>query len=256
MAGQGRSVADPARVVSHEDPPPMTQPPPGYQRFFAELKRRKVFRVALVYGATGFVVVQAADLVFRGLEVPSWALTITVTLALLGFPVVLVLAWALEATPEGVRRTEAASREEIERIVTQPAAKRWPTGLAALAGVGLLVAGAWYVGYRSGPSGADEAGISNSVVPEAEQVEASIAVFPFADMSPAGDQEHFSDGIAEELLNLLARVPNSGWRPGPRRLPSGVKISRSRSSPTAWASPTCWRVRRGRRAGRCGSPPS
>lgn len=177
----------------------MSSPPPGYQRLFAELKRRKVFQVALVYGATAFVVLQVAELLATGLDLPGWVFRAITLLALVGFPIALVLTWALEITPEGVRRTEAASGEEVERIIAQPAVKRWPSGLAALVGVALLVAGAWYVGRQSGPSGAEAV--------EAGTVEASIAVLPFADMSPAGDQEHFSDGISEELLNLLARVP-------------------------------------------------
>ena len=175
----------------------MSRQPPGYQRLFAELKRRKVFRVAAVYGATAFVLVQAADLTFVRFGLPAWTVTFLILVAVFGFPIALVLAWAFETTPEGVRRTEAAAPEEVERIVAQPAWKRWPSGLLALVGIGLLVAGAWFAGWRSGSAGAAEA----------EAREASIAVLPFADLSPEGDQEHFSDGIAEELLNLLARVP-------------------------------------------------
>ncbi|MBK5098136.1 MAG: hypothetical protein JJE01_10165, partial [Gemmatimonadetes bacterium] len=90
---------------------------PGYQRFFAELKRRKVFRVAAVYGATGFVVLQVADLLAEGMELPSVVLKTTTFLVLLGFPIAMVLAWALELTPEGVKRTDAAETGELEAIV-------------------------------------------------------------------------------------------------------------------------------------------
>jgi len=78
---------------------------PGYQRFFADLKRRRVFRVMAVYGATAFVVIEAADVIFPAIPLPPWTVSFVVWLALLGFPVAIVLAWALEMTPEGVRRT-------------------------------------------------------------------------------------------------------------------------------------------------------
>ena len=74
--------------------------------FLAELKRRRVVRVAIVYGAVAFTVLQAADLVVPRLQLPDWTVTLMVVLALLGFPIALVLAWAFELTPDGVRRTE------------------------------------------------------------------------------------------------------------------------------------------------------
>jgi TolB-like protein/Flp pilus assembly protein TadD len=194
---------------------------PGYQRFFAELKRRKVFRVAAVYGATGFVVLQVADLLAEGMELPSVVLKTTTFLVLLGFPIAMVLAWALELTPEGVKRTDAAETGELEAIVAQPAGKRWPAGVLALLGVAALVAGAWWVGRSTAPGAEDSAPATNSGSSGndrgAEVLQLayadldtdqrpSIAVLPFADMSPDGDQEYFADGMTEELLNSLAKI--------------------------------------------------
>jgi len=194
---------------------------PGYQRFFAELKRRKVFRVAAVYGATGFVVLQVADLLAEGMELPSVVLKTTTFLVLLGFPIAMVMAWALELTPEGVKRTDAAETGELEAIVAQPAGKRWPAGVLALLGVAALVAGAWWVGRSTAPGVEDSALAANSgsggggrgaevlrlayADLDADQ-RPSIAVLPFADMSPDGDQEYFADGMTEELLNSLAKI--------------------------------------------------
>ncbi|HUW08255.1 MAG TPA: tetratricopeptide repeat protein [Anaerolineae bacterium] len=171
----------------------------GYQRFFAELKRRRVFRVMAVYGAVGFVVLQASELLVNTFQLSSQLQTGIGVLTLLGFPVAIVLAWALEMTPEGVRRTAEAAPGELTEIISAPASKRWPAGVLALVGMTALLAGVWYVGRQSAPaSGADSvSGVS----------EASIAVLPFADMSPDKDQEYFSDGISEELLNLLAKIP-------------------------------------------------
>jgi len=110
-----------------------------------------------------------------------------------------VLAWAFEVTPAGVRRTSEAAPGELAEILAAPAARRWPSGLLALAGMTALLAGAWYVGRQSvAPATAE---------PGALVAEASIAVLPFVNMSADPDQEYFSDGISEELLNLLARIP-------------------------------------------------
>jgi hypothetical protein len=78
---------------------------------FAELKRRKVIRVAVVYAATAFAVLQAADIMLPQMGVPAWGLSLVVALIVLGFPIALVLGWALEVTPDGIKRTEAAPAE-------------------------------------------------------------------------------------------------------------------------------------------------
>ena len=209
---------------------------PGYQRFFAELKRRRVFRVMAVYGAVAFVVLQVADIALPGLGLPEWTITLILALTILGFPITIVLAWALETTPEGVKRTAKAAPGEITEIVAAPAAKRWTSGLLALLGVCALVAGAWWVGRSTAP-GAEESA-ANAPGADAQTADAlaatagaaeaqgtrdakilqlayadlsadsrpSIAVLPFADMSPGGDQGYFADGMTEELLNTLAKI--------------------------------------------------
>ena len=81
---------------------------PGYQRLFAELKRRKVFKVAAVYGAVCFGVLQVADILVPAMELPDAVVRGIAVVCMLGFPIALVLAWAFETTPEGVRRTSNA----------------------------------------------------------------------------------------------------------------------------------------------------
>ncbi|MFO7588128.1 MAG: hypothetical protein R6X22_08650, partial [Gemmatimonadota bacterium] len=115
------------------DAPPRS---PSYQRFFAELKRRRVFRVMAVYGAVGFALLQALDLLMPALLLPEWTYRLVAVLLLLGFPVAVVLAWAFESTPDGFRRTESAGAGELTAILAQPAARRWPAGVAALAATG------------------------------------------------------------------------------------------------------------------------
>lgn len=165
-----------------------------FTAFMAELKRRKVFRVASVYGATSFVVLQAADLLFPRIGLPDWTVTLVVALALLGFPLTLALAWTFESSPDGLRRTAPAELAEIHEIITQPRVRRWPAGVAALLGLVLLIAGAaWALGYRGGPRAGDYD---------------SIAVLPFMNMSGDSASEYFGDGMAEQLLNALAGIKN------------------------------------------------
>lgn len=187
----------------------MTESSRGYQQFFAELKRRKVFKVAAVYGATAFVLLQVADLLKEGLNLPATFIPFITAVTLLGFPLALILAWAFEVTPEGVRKTDAAGPGEIESIIAAPAGKRWPAGLMALAGFGALVAGVWFAGQRSATvarDGADAAGPRLVLADLADDPRPSIAVLPFVNMSADQDQVYFSDGMTEEILNVLAKI--------------------------------------------------
>lgn len=163
---------------------------PSYRRLFAELKRRKVFRTIALYGAAGFGVLQGVDVLVAALRLPPALVTVVALAVLAGFPLAISLAWNFQVSAEGVERTRVATPGEIEAIVAQPAARRWPSGLAALLGLTLFLGGTWLVLFR-----------------HAEPEDASVAVLPFVDMSPAGDQEYFADGVAEEILNALVRVP-------------------------------------------------
>lgn len=161
------------------------------QRFFAELKRRRVFRVMAVYGAVAFVIMQVVDIMIPGLGLPGWTMPLVLVLLLAGFPVAIVLAWAFETTPHGMQRTEAADEGEIDAILTAPAGKRWPLGLAALGGVVLLALGTWWV---TRPSAVEDRAYD------------SIAVLPFVNMSGEEEYEYLADGLAEQLLHALANV--------------------------------------------------
>jgi TolB-like protein len=186
----------------------------SYQKFFAELKRRKVFKVAAVYGAVAFALIQIADPLGEAMRLPETFLPFIIAILLLGFPVAIVLAWAFEVTPEGVQRTDAAAPGEIEAIVAEPASQRWPAGLLALAGTAALLAAVWWTGLSMGRADSAEAG-AEAVAADSlqlvlgaveEDARPSIAVLPFEDMSQEGDQEYFSDGMTEELLNTLANI--------------------------------------------------
>ena len=106
----------------------MSESQSSLPRLFAEMKRRKVFRVMAVYGATAFVLLQAADLLAEGMGLSDQVLRITTFVVLIGFPIAIVLAWAFETTPDGVKPTEGAAPGEISEILAQPASRRWPAG--------------------------------------------------------------------------------------------------------------------------------
>jgi len=151
------------------------------------------------YGAAAFAILQGTDLVVPVLGLSDSVTRWVAVFLLLGFPLAILVEWAFELTPDGLRRTEGASADELSEILASPRSKRWPSGLLALAGVTVMLAGAWYVGRRS--VSADLRGAYSSTPT------ASVAVLPFLNMSSDPEQEFFSDGISEELLNLLSRVP-------------------------------------------------
>lgn len=123
----------------------MSEPPRQfrYQRFFAELKRRKVFRAMAMYGAAAFVVLQAAEILVEGLGLPVSVLRAIIIVTMIGFPITLGLAWAFEMGPRlgGIQLTDPPEDADIDAIVSQPRSRRWPSGLLALAGVVLLAVG-------------------------------------------------------------------------------------------------------------------
>jgi TolB-like protein/Tfp pilus assembly protein PilF len=161
-----------------------------------ELKRRKVFKVGAAYLVVAWLAVQVVSIAFPAFEAPPWALRVFILLAMLGFPVTLMMAWAFDATPEGLKRDTAPIGNRRMFAIA--------AGLAALAL-------AWY--FIGAPAVRDEAAPAVAASPAVAAAPAvpaiprkSIAVLPFVDMSQGKDQEYFSDGIAEEILNALAKV--------------------------------------------------
>ena len=191
---------------------------PGYQRFFAELKRRRVFRVMAVYGATGFVVLQVADLLAEGMDLPDVVLRTATFLVLIGFPIAVALAWAFDVTPDGVKKTEDAEPGELTEIIEAPRSARWPAGVLALVGVAALVWGAWFVGKRAGESGAETAGAPESArlatastaspiaTAQPDDGRRTIAVLPFDDLTGGAETEPFAVGVHDDLLTQLSKI--------------------------------------------------
>ena len=163
---------------------------------FSELKRRNIFRVIGVYAVVGWLLIQMGIALETSLDMPSWFDKLVTTLVLIGFPVAMVLAWAFEMTPEGVKRTEAVSGADS---ITQITGRKLDYVLiGGLALVGLLI-----VGDRIMPkaTGVPQTSVTTALDAFTDQ---SIAVLPFEDFSPDKDQAYFADGIAEELLNAVS----------------------------------------------------
>ena len=168
-----------------------------------------MFRVAAVYGATAFVVLQVADLLQEALELPAMFLKVSTVLALLGFPIALVLAWAFEMTPDGVTKTAAATSEEIDEIVAQPASHRWRSAiLGLLGGIAIATTGWWVLGPRTASDSANR--LNSQVTPDPASTAASrsqpdiylasLAVLPFANRSADPENAYFTDGVHDDIL--------------------------------------------------------
>jgi len=156
------------------------------RHFLDELRRRKVYRVAVVYAAVAFVIWQAAEIAFPALSLPDWALTLVVVLTLIGFPIAVVLAWAFEVTPEGVKRTVPATGEPAE--VVRPAYRPFRLVAAALLIVAVVVAAWWVWGQR--PSAVSDLSANR------------IAVFPFA-VRGGEDLLYLHEGMVHLLSSAL-----------------------------------------------------
>jgi TolB-like protein len=162
---------------------------------FSELKRRNVVRVGIAYIVLGWVVLQVGDVLFDMFETPEWVGKTLFAILLLGFPFACLFAWAFEMTPEGVKRTEEVDRSES---ITHSTGKKLNLVIIAA----LVAALGYFVWERQGlvEQGAD--------VQLAAEVDKSIAVLPFVNMSSDEEQEWFVDGLTEEILNSLARTPD------------------------------------------------
>ena len=166
------------------------------RRFFAELKRRNVYKVAVAYAIVGWLVMQIAATVVPALHLSDAITSAVVLLTLLGFPIALVLAWAFELTPEGIKRTEdVAPNESITR--------RTGRKLTAVIVVVAILASALFAWQFRRPKTASVVGGNGLYV---EIPEKSIAVLPFENASGNADTEYLSDGISEALINSLTEL--------------------------------------------------
>ncbi len=167
--------------------------------FFGELKRRNVYKVAVAYAIVGWLLVQVATQVFPFLEIPNWVVRLVIALVAIGFPIALVIAWAFEATPEGIKRTETA---DAMPIATGQKKHAW----IYVAVVGLAFSlGLFFIGrYTASRTSWTERGHPAAVAGSPTQK--SIAVLPLLNESGGLGDEYFSDGLSEELIAALGQI--------------------------------------------------
>jgi TolB-like protein/Tfp pilus assembly protein PilF len=160
------------------------------QRFFAELKRRNVYKVAVAYAIVAWLLTQAASILFPTFEAPTWVMKIFVTVVILGFPIALIIAWAFELTPGGIKRTESADAAQ-ER-------SRGGAWIALVVIAVTLSVGLFFVGRYTA--------LNRSATPILASSNKSVAVLPFESLSDDKANAYFATGIQDEILTRLAKI--------------------------------------------------
>jgi TolB-like protein/Tfp pilus assembly protein PilF len=184
---------------------------PGMTSLFTELKRRNVFRVAIAYLVLSWLVLQVGETLAPALHLPDWVDSLLAFFLILGFPIAIFFAWAFELTPEGLKKEKDVDRSQS---ITTTTGRKLDFSIIALLGAALVYF-IWVSQSNELPSTADEPAdvVAASLARFANLIDApdaagpSIAVLPFVNMSSDVEQEYFSDGLSEELLNLLAKIP-------------------------------------------------
>ena len=170
--------------------------------FFTELKRRKVYRVAVAYAIVAWLLIQAASILFPTFEAPLWVMKVFVTAVILGFPVALILAWAFELTPEGIRRAEEVAPRESK---TPKAGRKWTAIIVAAAVLAAALLAFQFTRTRSSAT----AELPKQSAPTAS-VDKSVAVLPFENLSSDKENAFFAQGIQDEIITTLSKI--SGLR--------------------------------------------
>nr|MBA2430520.1 adenylyl cyclase [Chthoniobacterales bacterium] len=160
------------------------------KKFLAELKRRNVYRVAIAYAVVSWLLIQIATQTFPFFDIPNWAVRFVVLLLGLGFPIAVIIAWAFELTPEGIKRTEEVPREQ-----SIPRTTRRKLDFAILGVLVLAVAVLLFDRFRPKPQRDD-----------GRTTEKSIAVLPFENLSRDPENAYFATGVQDEILTRLAKV--------------------------------------------------
>ena len=170
--------------------------------FLTELKRRKVYRVAVAYAIVAWLLIQAASILFPTFEAPPWVMKVFVTAVILGFPVALILAWAFELTPEGIKRSEEIPPQESK---TAKRGSKWTTIIVAAAVLAAALL-AFQFARTHKPATAE---LPKQTAPTAA-LDKSVAVLPFENLSSDKENAFFAQGIQDEIITTLSKI--SGLR--------------------------------------------
>jgi len=177
---------------------------------FEELKRRNVFRVGIAYAVSAWILLQIVDLVLENIAAPEWVMQVFMLAVAIGFPFAVLFAWAFEMTPEGIKLEKDVDRSTS---ITTQTAQKMNRGII----IALVIAVVLLLVDKFTPETVEDLSPEVSVTTQnvdsssaeasiPKDTEKSIAVLPFVDMSPDGDQAYFADGISEEILNVLVKT--------------------------------------------------
>jgi adenylate cyclase len=168
--------------------------------FLAELKRRNVYKVAVAYAVIAWLLIQAASILFPTVQAPAWVMKVFVTIVAFGFPISLVLAWAFELTPEGIKRTDEVVPNES---ITRRAGRKITGFILIVAFIAAALLAFQFFRTKTSPA----AGMESTPAPVAAIIpEKSIAVLPFASLSEDKTNEYFAEGIQDEILTRLSKI--------------------------------------------------
>jgi len=170
---------------------------------FAELRRRNVFRVAAAYAVVGWLLVEVASVVLTTFKAPEWVMQAFTLLVILGFPLALIFAWAFELTPEGIKREKDF---EPGKSITRQTGRKLDFAIIGLLALAVIYLAVDKFALQAGREQTEPIAFAVQTA-EAVGQEKSIAVLPFVNMSADPENEYFSDGVSEEILNRLSQAP-------------------------------------------------
>ena len=183
------------------------------KKLLVEFKRRNVYKVAVAYAVMGWLLIQIATQTFPFLEIPNWAIRLVIMLVAIGFPIALILAWAFELTPEGIRRAETVTGA----TAAKSAHRAW---IYVVMVAGILSIGVFFLGRYTALRTSSSPESAKAAAPSAK----SVAVLPFANLSRDPDNAYFAAGIQDEIITRLAKI-------GELKVVSCLSTQRFKSSP-------------------------
>ncbi len=172
------------------------------KKLISELKRRNVFKVATAYAIAGWLIIQIISTIAPQLHLPYWVPTFFTILVLIGFPIAIILAWAFEMTPDGVKRTDEAPEE---KSVTKKTGRKLNVvlGVILVLAVGIIL---YQQFFRTQPAVSGASFKRNTIADSASAPAKSIAVLPFENMSEDKNNVYFADGMQDMILTKLADI--------------------------------------------------